>query len=750
MRHGKQIAAIIPALNEERSLGSVLKALPPWMDDVIVADNGSTDGTSRVATEHGARVISQPRRGYGSACLAALAALDCPDVVVFLDGDFSDHPEEADRLVDPIVAGRADMVLGSRVLGEHEPGALTPQAVFGNRLACRLIRLFWNTRFTDLGPFRAIDYRTLQRLDMRDPDYGWTVEMQIKAAKRRLRVLEVPVSYRRRVGKSKVSGTVRGVIGAGTKILGTIALAALGLLPGAAGKPWERTLIIFTRYPEPGRTKTRLIPLLSPAGAADLHRRMTEYTVDRMRGVSREPSTALQIFYEGGDLVRLEQWLGHDLAYQVQGGGDLGLRMLNAFRKSFRDGMERTVIVGTDCPDLSAAVVERAFLELESHDVVVGPAADGGYYLIGARRPHPVLFTGIPWGTEEVLKTSLRIAKDLGLSVGLLDTLHDVDRPEDIHRWKDTEAVRTATNRRLQEPASRTTLGFARTVDYAGDPDVAPGAQASGATKPQFGSLFPTKPSRYDQKMRISSTVPDGSIQGRSRPRNGPYPVVSVIIPTLNEEEHIRSALGAVISDDRAEIVAVDGGSTDQTEEILRANGVDAFHSSGGRSGQMNAGAHRASGEILLFLHADTVLPDGWYDHVLAAFDSPDVVGGAFRLSLDADFLSLRIIESLANLRTGRLRMPYGDQAIFLRKEAFERIGGFPAIPIMEDVELVRKLRRLGRLKILSASVLTSARRWRNLGIWRTTVINQLVIFGHSLGIPGDALARFYHQDRTK
>ncbi len=682
MRNGKRTAAIIPALNEEHSLGRVLSALPTWVDNVIVADNGSTDRTAQVAVEHGARVVHESRRGYGSACLAAIAALDCPDVVVFLDGDFSDHPEEADRLVDPIAAGVADMVLGSRVLGAHEPGALTVQARFGNWLACMLIGLFWGMRFTDLGPFRAIRYGALQRLSMRDPDYGWTVEMQIKAAMFGLRVLEVPVSYRRRIGKSKVSGTVKGVIGAGTKILGTIFLAAVGLLPSAPGNFSEQRLIIFARYPIPGKTKTRLIPLLGPHGASAFHRQMTEFTVDKMRHIAREDSTDVEIFFDGCDAPLMKQWLGSDFVYQHQSDGDLGQRMLNAFRKSFREGAERTIIVGTDCPGLSTTIVDQAFFELKRHDLVLGPAVDGGYYLIGAQRPHPKLFANVSWGTDGVLKSTLSIAEDLGLSVGRVDTLHDIDRPEDIHLLKDA--------------------------------------------------------------------LPDGLISGESQHRRSSRPSVSVIIPTLNEEKHICQTLSAVKSDGRAEIIVVDGGSSDRTIEILRANGVDVIYSSRGRSGQMNAGAGHASGEILLFLHADTLLPADWYDHVIHAFDSPDVGGGAFLLRIDANLPGLRLIEILANFRSRRMQMPYGDQAIFLRKETFERIGGFPQISLLEDLELVRKLRQLGRLKILPAAVLTSARRWQNCGVLRTTAVNQLVILGHILGIPIDNLARFYKRKRGR
>lgn len=216
---------IIPALNEEEAIGYVLRELPAdLVDQVIVVDNGSTDGTAEIARALGAQVVKEPARGYGAACLRGISLVH-PDteVIVFLDGDYSDYPEELDLLVEPILAGGADMVIGSRARGRHEEGALTPQQIFGNWLATRLIKMIWKYNYTDLGPFRAIRVDALQRLNMRDANFGWTVEMQIKALKARLRVAEVAVRYKKRRGQSKVSGTVSGSIKAGAKILFTIA-----------------------------------------------------------------------------------------------------------------------------------------------------------------------------------------------------------------------------------------------------------------------------------------------------------------------------------------------------------------------------------------------------------------------------------------------------------------------------------------------------------------------------------------------
>lgn len=226
------VDVVIPALNEETSLPLVLADVPrPPVRRIVVADNGSTDDTARVARDGGAVVVPAERRGYGSACLAGLAHLrhnDPPAVVVFLDADYSDAPEELPRLLAPIRAGEADLVIGSRVLGQREPGALLPQARAGNLVACALIRLLYGHRYTDLGPFRAIRWDALETLQMSDPDFGWTAEMQVKALKHGLDVVDVPVSYKKRIGVSKITGTVKGTVLAGYKILWTVMRHALG------------------------------------------------------------------------------------------------------------------------------------------------------------------------------------------------------------------------------------------------------------------------------------------------------------------------------------------------------------------------------------------------------------------------------------------------------------------------------------------------------------------------------------------
>ncbi len=247
LSEGQRLArvwVIIPVLNEEASLPLVLRDLPP-VGRVLVVDNGSTDRSATIARQWGATVITAPRRGYGAACLAGLHAITelatetpPPEVVVFLDGDYSDYPELLPQLVEPIFQGKADFVLGSRCSTLREPGSMPVAARLGNRLATTLIWLFWGARFNDLGPFRAISWSALQRLKMADRDFGWTIEMQIKATLAGLRYQEIPIPYRRRRGKSKISGTIRGTIQAGYKILYTI-FRYVWLTKIAKAQPWS-------------------------------------------------------------------------------------------------------------------------------------------------------------------------------------------------------------------------------------------------------------------------------------------------------------------------------------------------------------------------------------------------------------------------------------------------------------------------------------------------------------------------------
>lgn len=221
-----RIKVIIPAFNEENAIAKVIAEIPDFVNEIIVISNNSTDKTEEVAQNAGATVLSESRKGYGYACLKGLEYIEQqeikPEIVVFLDGDYSDYPEELTSIIAPILANKVDFVIGARVKQLREPGSMTPQQVFGNWLACFLMKLFFKSKFTDLGPFRAINYDSLMALKMEDKTYGWTVEMQLKVLKQKMSYIEIPVRYKNRIGVSKVSGTVKGTIMAGIKIIGWI------------------------------------------------------------------------------------------------------------------------------------------------------------------------------------------------------------------------------------------------------------------------------------------------------------------------------------------------------------------------------------------------------------------------------------------------------------------------------------------------------------------------------------------------
>ena len=666
MKADHLIALVIPALNEEPAIPHVLESVPEWIDQVVVVDNGSTDGTAAVARDHGATVVHEPRRGYGAACLRGLNAVGTPAVVVFADADNSDDLNEMDRLVKPIIEGAADLVIGSRALGPVEPGALTwPQRV-GNAIASALIRRIWKQACTDLGPFRAVRFDALRLLEMDDMGFGWTVQMQARAFSRGLRVAEVPVSYCKRIGQSKISGTVRGVIGAGTKILTTIAREALH--SGAQTRP-RRRLLLFTRYPEAGTAKTRMIPSLGAEGSANLQRDMTAHMLSVVMQWCRFSSDSVAVYFQGGSQRAMREMFGDGVSYVPQSEGSLGDRMRKAFADAEADGFEKMTAIGADCPAIDEAVLNRAFEALDSCDAVVGPAADGGYYLIGTNRCYPELFHNVSWGTSEVLAQTRQNIERLGLQSHCLDVLSDVDVPADLDIWERTRAT-------LTEDAA-------------------------------------------------------------------PAPRLSIIIPALNEAEHLPEALASTGGASGVEVIIVDGGSSDETRAIGEAAGATVISSEPGRAAQMNAGAVRARGETLLFLHADTRLPFGYLEQIESCLRGKNAVAGAFRLAVDDTRFSLRLIEMGANWRSGRLGLPFGDQAIFLPRQRYLETGGFRDLPIMEDYDLMQRLRRIGTISLASTSVITSARRWLERGVWRTTWTHLGIVLGWRLGISPARLAQW-------
>ena len=423
-------------------------------------------------------------------------------------------------------------------------------------------------------------------------------------------------------------------------------------------------VIVFSRYPEPGKTKTRLASSLGVEGAARLQREMAEHLLSRARAVD----AGLEVHYEGGGAEHMAAWLGPGLAYHPQAGGDLGSRMEHAFAEAFRTGAEKVVLVGTDCPGITTTVLRSAFNLLGLFDLVLGLARDGGYYLIGLKTRAPGLFRDIPWGTATVAARTLQKAAELGLRAVTVDPLVDVDRPEDLAVWE-------------------------REAGKTGD----------------LGS-----------------------------------PRVSVVIPTLDEEEHLEATLESVTREPDTEVIVVDGGSSDRTAEVALAGGVRLLTTTAQRARQMNAGAAAASAPALLFLHGDTRVPPGFSNQVLELLAGSGTAAGAFRLTVAGSGWGLRVIEGLANARSRLLHLPYGDQGLFVMADLFRRLGGFPDLPIMEDVVFVRRLNRRGRIAIAPCSALTSDRRWRRLGILRTTLVNQVVLTGFFLGVDPARLAGWY------
>ena len=298
-------------------------------------------------------------------------------------------------------------------------------------------------------------------------------------------------------------------------------------------------LIVFTRYPEPGKTKTRLIPALGAKGAARLQQQMTEHIVTTAAKLSSRPGLAIEVYHEGGNTDLMQVWLGSQFAYRPQGAGNIGQRMRRAFENAFQDEMATAVIIGSDVPQISANIIRQAFEGLQKNDLVLGPARDGGYYLIGMKNTIPTetynrLFDDINWGTRKVLSQTLQTASASGLDFTLLEPLSDVDRPADLNIWQEVKKT---------------------------------------AAKPSLA-----------QK-------------------------ISIIIPALNEDATIGRTLSHLGRLDNLEVIVVDGGSIDATAELARSQSAKVIQSNPGKAIQMNTGAAAAAGDILVFLHADPLLP---------------------------------------------------------------------------------------------------------------------------------------------
>jgi rSAM/selenodomain-associated transferase 2/rSAM/selenodomain-associated transferase 1 len=424
----------------------------------------------------------------------------------------------------------------------------------------------------------------------------------------------------------------------------------------------QRRLILFGRYPVPGKTKTRLIPILGSLGAAELQRNLTLKSLSTITAPTLE-NTDVAYCFSGASRAMVRRWLGpQPVGLMEQKGGHLGERMRTALFESFDRGFRQVILVGTDIPQMTPVHLEAAFHALTRHDLVLGPSKDGGYWLVGLNQKAD-LFRRIEWGSPAVLRQTLAAARKLGLSATQIATLNDMDTEADL----------------------------------------------------------------------IDGLPPE---QWRR-------PYLSVIIPALNEERAIASRIRQ-IQTCQCEVLVADGGSEDRTVEIARECGATVITGPRGRARQQNAGAGKAHGKILLFLHADTALPPDFEHQVFNTLMGHRVVAGAFRFKTDYDHWSMRLIEKTVQIRSRLLQMPYGDQALFMPKTVFEKAGGFPLVPIAEDLYLVRRLGRLGRVALAQGAAVTSGRRWRNLGVWRTTFINYLIAIGCIMGANPHRLAPLY------
>ena len=413
------------------------------------------------------------------------------------------------------------------------------------------------------------------------------------------------------------------------------------------------SLILFTRLPQPGRSKTRLIPSLGADGAADLQRRMTRLAVARAWSFcAAAPGRRLVIAHDGGSENEMREWLG-PLNFLPQGEGDLGERLHRCVAEEFSRGARAVFIIGADCPRLDQAILESAAGALETSEITFGPASDGGYYLVGLRKATPEIFSNIPWGTGEVRAVSLQRARQAGCEPTLLAQLHDVDEPPDL-----------------------------------------PDALAA-----------------LDESRRVS-----------------------VIIPTWNEAENLAHLLPRLTAARPHEILVADGDSSDDSAMVADSLGAKVVRAARGRARQMNAAASVATGEFLLFLHADTDPPDHFPALVAAALEQPTIAAGAFRFALREPVFGGSLIEKGVALRCAMRQLPYGDQGLFVRRALFAALGGFPDLPMLEDLEMVRRLRALGRIVITREAARTSSRRWREAGIVRTFLRHQAALIAYFLG----------------
>jgi rSAM/selenodomain-associated transferase 2/rSAM/selenodomain-associated transferase 1 len=438
---------------------------------------------------------------------------------------------------------------------------------------------------------------------------------------------------------------------------------------------------MFVKYPEKGKVKSRLSPHWDEDIVARLYRLFIEDLLDRLSGSDYQFRIAYHPVER--ETAFIEQF-GDGFSYMPQIGGDLGERMNDAFIRCFSEGFQTVVIIGSDSPDLPQQIIGEAFQALERGGAVIGPSFDGGYYLIGFSRESfsSGAFDGVTWGTDSVFKKTMQYLQETGMPVHVLPSWRDIDRPEDIAALiKDNEKADFADSRTM-------TLLLMR---------------------PRF----------------------------------------SIIVPVLNEESSINLVIehigGFQEAAGSSEIITVDGDPEGRTIGAIRDTKVITAVGKKGRGNQMNRGAALAKGDILVFLHADTRLPFNALTLIESALHDPACAAGAFDLAIASERPVFRLIEKTASLRSRLSRIPYGDQTLFFRRDYFNAIGGFADIPIMEDVEIMRRIKKRGeRIVFIDQPSTTSARRWETEGVLYCTLRNWLLISLYLSGVSPERLSRLY------
>jgi uncharacterized protein len=443
----------------------------------------------------------------------------------------------------------------------------------------------------------------------------------------------------------------------------------------------QACLVVMIKYPEPGEVKTRLGRDIGMDRAARLYK---DFVSEVLATCSEISCRTVLSCHPGRPVSDYRKWLGDEYTLIVQQGHDLGSKIRDSFEQAFDQGFSGVILLGSDIPHLPKDYIEKAFRKLEHNDLVIGPALDGGYYLMGMNKKSfsDRIFKEIPWSTSRVLALTLKVIEDNNLTRFILPSLRDIDTLDDLNAvWND---LNTAAEK--------------------------PGNKADTAEN---------------------------------------HTAISVIVPVYKEQDGINPFLEYLVeifSGQEHEIIVVDGSPGLETLLAIDVQDVKAISADKGRGKQMNAGASMARGQVLLFLHSDTLLPDNASELILGAFRTDkNMMAGAFSLGIDSRKWSLRLIEKGANLRSGMTRIPYGDQGIFIRKDYFRGIGGFREMPIMEDLELMTRIKKLGgKIAILPEKSMTSPRRWEKEGIARCTLRNWLIRIFYHCGISKDTISRYY------